>query len=132
MRIKKIILVVDDEYDISSCLEIAFTLEGYQVHVAFNGSEALKILKNGKPYPDLILTDLMMPVLDGYGLVKALKADAEFRHIPIILTSTGRLDSDRLAPGSWEVFVPKPFDLEPLLVIVAQVINKHNGDQTAA
>ena len=122
----KIILVVDDEYDIISCLEMVLTMEGYEVHSAFQGKEALDALKS-IPKPDLIISDVMMPLLDGYGFLNALKANPDYRDIPVILMSAAQLDETRLVPGSWTLFVRKPFDLSRLLVQIAAVLASRIG-----
>jgi len=113
----KTILVVDDEYDICCALEMMLTMEGYRVYLAFNGDEGLKSLAQN-PKPDLVMTDLMMPVLSGYAFVKAMRALPEHRPMPIILTSAAPLDVSRLEPESWQAFLRKPFDLNRLLATI--------------
>lgn len=117
----KVILIVDDEYDIVSSLDLTFTLEGYQVLSAFNGREALAHLQNSQR-PDLVISDLMMPELDGYGLLKALRADPAARHIPVILMSAAPLDESRAPPGTWNLFVRKPFNLDRFIGQVQAIL----------
>ena len=74
-----IILVVDDDEDIRETLRVILELEDYQVLVASNGREALEVMRTNRP--QLILLDLMMPVLDGWEFVKELDEDPEaLRH----------------------------------------------------
>jgi DNA-binding response OmpR family regulator len=79
---KKFILIVDDDPDIRLFLEFGLQKAGFGVLQASNGAKALDILK--ERMPDLIITDAMMPVLDGYGLIQALKNDEAWNHIPVI------------------------------------------------
>ena len=112
------ILVVDDEYDIASTLELALEMEGYKIRTAFNGREALLLLEGGLR-PHLILTDMMMPVLDGYEFLVELKKNEEFNKIPIILMSAAQIDLNRLPKEGWVSFVRKPFDLDTLIDLIS-------------
>jgi two-component system phosphate regulon response regulator PhoB len=117
----KSILVVEDELDISSSLEIILSMENYEVHLAFHGKEALALLKGGLT-PDLILSDMMMPVMEGYTFVRVLNESPEYRDIPLILMSAAELDQTRLAAGSWDLFVRKPFNLDKILREIAALL----------
>ena len=77
------ILVVDDEFGIGEVLEAILTDEGYRVVTAINGHHALERLAGNRI--DLVLSDLMMPVMDGAVLFKALQADARYAGIPFVL-----------------------------------------------
>lgn len=121
----KTILIVDDEYDIVSTLQMILSFEGYTVGIAFHGAEALSKLDVAS-LPDLIISDVTMPVLDGYAFVKALKKNPDFAAIPIILMSAAQLDSSRLEEGSYNLFMRKPFDVDRLLNDVKKILtNKH-------
>lgn len=86
------------------------TDDGYNVRLAIHGRHALELIEQERP--DLVLSDLMMPVLDGAELSRRLKASDDTRQIPIILmTSSGRRAADRAAA---EAYIAKPFDLERL------------------
>jgi two-component system, OmpR family, alkaline phosphatase synthesis response regulator PhoP len=104
------ILVVDDEKPIREAIAIFLELDGYKVIVANNGVEALQAIAEERP--DLILCDVMMPVLDGRELCRCLKADKATRSIPIILMSAaGRnIVGDVGADG----YIEKPLDLTDL------------------
>ena len=118
----KTVLIVDDEYDIVSILEFVFSEEGYTVRVAYNGIEALEVLKE-QPYPDVILSDVMMPKMDGYSLLKAVRMNPEYKNIPFILVSAGQLDPEQLQKMPYDFFIRKPFDLDTLLGIVEKAIS---------
>jgi CheY-like chemotaxis protein len=122
------ILIVDDEVDIANCLEMLLSYEGYATRIAHNGREALDSLKE-MPLPDLIMSDVMMPVLDGYALVKALKADLEYRDIPIVMSSAARLDRSQLQKGDLGSFFPKPYNIERLLSTIRNLIAGGGGDE---
>jgi CheY-like chemotaxis protein len=119
----KTILIVEDEYDIANSLEMILQSEGYQVSHAQNGKEALSMLKN-EPFPDLILTDIMMPVMDGYELTRELKKDAKLHQIPLILMSAGNINSSHFQSASFDHFVRKPFELENLLAKIAKLLKE--------
>ena len=117
----KTVLVVDDELSI---VEIAATVledEGYKVLTAADGKEALACLAKNKV--DLVLSDMMMPVMDGRELCKRIVADASQSTIPFVLMSathsTAQLDGCKHA-----AFLGKPFDIRKLLMVVASVLRE--------
>jgi two-component system phosphate regulon response regulator PhoB len=118
----KNILVIEDEYDLISSLGMVLTMEEYQVRRAFNGKEALELLKTA-PEPDLIISDLMMPIMNGYEFLKTFRANVANKNIPVILVSAAALDETRLEPKSFNLFVRKPYDLELLLDAVARLLS---------
>lgn len=103
------ILVCDDEKDIVSALRIYLTGEGHQVYEAYNGQEALAILKKGEPEIHLVLLDVMMPKLDG---IRTLSKLREFSNVPVILLTAKGEDTDKvlgLTIGA-DDYVTKPFN----------------------
>jgi two-component system response regulator CpxR len=103
------VLVVEDEQDIRETLRDILEMEGYRVRCACNGKEALDALAE-MPRPLLILLDLMMPVMSGYELLQALRANDDLASIPVTVVSAV---GDRLAEGT--AVLRKPVDLETLL-----------------
>jgi CheY-like chemotaxis protein len=83
---KPVILLVEDERAIRKVMEILFEDEGYQVVLAQNGREGLDLLAD--LMPDLIITDYMMPELDGVGLLRAVRGDDRVRGLPVLLMSS--------------------------------------------
>ena len=106
----KKILVVDDHQEMVDLIEESFRLRGYQVVGAANGQEALAKVYQEKP--DLVLLDVMMPLIDGYEICRTLKFNEETKHIPIILLTVKGNESD--IERGFEVradgYVVKPFE----------------------
>lgn len=122
---KPTILLVDDNEEMLELLADDL-VEKYQVLTAENGQEALNIL--GKEAIQLIVTDVMMPVMDGFELCKIVKSDLEFCHIPVILLtakSTLHARITGLELGA-DAYIEKPFDNEHLLVQIANLLANRN------
>jgi CheY-like chemotaxis protein len=112
------ILVVDDDADIRSTVADILGDAGYAVAAAANGREALELLKNA-PAPGLILLDLMMPELDGWGFMAALQQELpDLAKVPVVIFSAH--GEAGVAASSLEVvgFVKKPIRLDDLLAAV--------------
>lgn len=110
---KKLILVIDDDPDICTSLSAIFTDDGYRVITAKNGQEGLDRARADQP--DVILLDVMMPVLDGYGFLDAQRADPSISDIPVIVLSAG-LMLDRIPKEIPRL--PKPPELLALFALV--------------
>lgn len=116
MRKKFHVLVVDDDPDKTELLKVALTMEGYEVHTAVNGKEALSAIESVQP--DLVVSDVMMPEMDGYELSKRIRENPRTRYIPIILQSAARIEAKDFRLGE-EVgalgFITNTSDLDLLL-----------------
>ncbi len=113
-----LVLVVDDEE--SLCELLADILSGdYEVIMAFNGKMAYDLAKEKKP--DMIISDVMMPHMNGVELLKALREDSETESIPVILLSAAPLKA-KISEAS--AFLAKPFEIEVLEKVVAQVAHE--------
>lgn len=110
---RPLVLIADDERSIAELLADILDGAGYDVLLAPNGEIALHLAR--ERHPALILTDLMMPRLDGADLVRSLHARAATRHIPVVLMSSTRPRSATLGNIP---FLPKPFDLDEVIEIV--------------
>ncbi len=109
------ILIADDEPNIVTALEFLLQRNGYEVHVARNGEDALKLVEAQQP--DLVLLDVMMPVRSGYEVCQRMRERAEWRHIKVImLTAKGRdvEMSKGLAIGA-DLYITKPFSTQELV-----------------
>lgn len=118
----KRLLVAEDDLDIARLVQFQLQFSGYEVTLAPDGSEALKMAR--KEPPDLILVDWMMPVMDGLQTVKALKADPSLRHIPVILM-TARAQGHDIQAGisaGAAAYLVKPFPLEQLISTIREVL----------
>jgi CheY-like chemotaxis protein len=115
------ILVVEDELPIAEMVIAILGYAGYKVVVVGNGQEALASLEDVRP--DLILSDIMMPVMDGRELCKRLQSHPEHSSIPLVLMSATHNPSHRdgCKPAA---FVQKPFTVEELLAAVSKTIGK--------
>jgi two-component system, OmpR family, alkaline phosphatase synthesis response regulator PhoP len=113
------ILVVEDEAAISELLMFLFEDEGYQVTLASNGAQALERLT--LTTPDLIITDLMMPIMNGLDFCHRLEADSQYREIPRVLLSAVS-DRPKYIDGMWSAVIDKPFDVNELLSVVTRFI----------
>lgn len=120
------VLIVEDEFAIAELLSMALTDRGYRVVLAANGRQALERL-NEEPLPDLIITDLMMPVLDGTGLIQALQRSKPKRDIPCIIMSSIPEDAARRRVNEYAGFIRKPFRLASVLQLVRNVLARSSG-----
>lgn len=109
-----IILVVDDEEPVRQLLASVLTDHGYRALQARNGRQALEIMQADQP--DLVLTDVMMPVLSGTDLCRHLKADPATRAIPIILLSA--VGRDVMDGCGADDYLDKPFHLHEVEALV--------------
>lgn len=115
---KKKVLIVDDEKDICDILSLHFNLKKWESVQAYNGKEALEILKKNKS--DLIILDVLMPEMDGFELLKILKYSDSYASIPVImLTAKGEpKDLDKGISLGVEFYLPKPFRIDNLMKFV--------------
>ena len=118
----KKILVVDDTTDTRDLLHLYLKTAGYTVFVAADGGEGLYQAKMDEP--DLIITDINMPNLDGFGLIRELRATEEFANIPIIaLTAYGEEQLVRAREAGANEAVTKPMIMEGLVALVNSLLD---------
>ena len=125
------IMIVEDESEIVTLLRFVLEKEGYSVTDAGNGQIALEKLgvdpsKSGVPLPDLMILDIMMPVMDGYALNMRLQANESTKSIPIlVLTAKGQKMRDlfEMAPNV-AAYIQKPFDPKMLRELIAGILAK--------
>ena len=115
------VLVVDDEPPLREIMADALVTEGYRVTTAGNGAEALDRLTDDRP--DLIVLDLMMPVLDGWTFIEGYRESAG-AEVPILSSSAVMSDpvAERLQQLGVRICLSKPFDLADFLECVARVL----------
>ena len=124
----KKVLIADDEPNIVAAVEYLLQHSGYEVHVARNGEEALKLVESCTP--DLVLLDVMMPVRSGYEVCKRIRENDAWRHIKIIMLSAKGRDAEvtkGLAIGA-DDYVTKPFSTRDLLARIGRLLQSPDGD----
>jgi len=122
---KPAILLVEDNKEILNYIEKELTLQ-YRVLKAYNGQEALEILQ--RENIQLVISDIMMPVMDGIQLCKRMKTDIEYSHVPIILlTAKNSINSriEGLEVGA-DAYIEKPFAFEHLIAQMHNLLNNRN------
>jgi DNA-binding response OmpR family regulator len=124
------ILVVDDEKDVVFLIKFILEQSGYSVSTAFNGQEALAALgvepaNPSLPLPDLVLLDVMMPIMDGHTVSVKMREDQRTNRLPIIIV-TARADMRHLFEGAPNVagYMQKPFDPKRLREQVDSLVPK--------
>lgn len=118
------LLVVEDDRMLGEALVLLFRTEGYDVDYARDGVDALDVLKERRP--DLVVSDVMMPRLDGHELVDAIRERGW--DMPIVLISANQATPRH--PGVR--FLPKPFDVDRLLDLVDHALDEHTSGADGA
>ena len=121
---RKKILIADDEPSIVAAVEFLLQRNGYEVHVARNGEEALELVEAHNP--DLVLLDVMMPRKSGYEVCARLRERKEWRHIKIIMLSAKGRDAEvskGLSMGA-DVYVTKPFSTRELTEKIKELLSQ--------
>ena len=121
---KRKILIVDDDPNIVSLLSTLLGKDGYEIVHA--GYSLPALFRAARHNPDLIITDLQIPVMDGLGLLHQLKGHAETRHIPVLVITGSDTQETRKAAfeAGCAAFLPKPISARDLREQIEQCINK--------
>lgn len=117
---KGLILLVEDERGIASAFSILLQMEGYRVALASNGLEGLEQLAAEKP--DLIMTDCMMPVMDGLTMISRIRANPVYQAIPILLMSAGLPPTATAEYGGADAFLQMPAGVEALVAQIERLL----------
>ncbi len=117
------VLVVDDEPLIAMALEAALEDAGYRVATAANGRQGLERLAEA-PRPDLVLLDMMMPVMNGPAMLAAMAADPGLRRIPVIVLSSLPEEAIRARADGVAAILLKPYTAEQVLDAIARVLGQ--------
>jgi two-component system response regulator MprA len=118
------ILVVDDERAVRESLRRALELEGYEIELAADGSEALSALKDDQPQPDAVVLDVLMPGVDGLEVCRRLRAVGN--HVPVLMLTARDEVENRVAglDAGADDYVTKPFALEELLARIRALLRR--------
>ena len=119
------ILLVDDSRTILNLVETGLRKNGFQTETAMNGRIALDYL--AVTQPDLILSDINMPVMDGFELCKAVKADPRLSSIPFVVMSTNddRVHMKRMIQYGAAAYLVKPFNFDQLVLLIEKILSDH-------
>jgi len=119
----KQVLVVDDSATVRKFVSVSLSMQGFTVVTACDGMDALEKLPKGKF--DLVITDLNMPTMDGFELIKALRESPEFHDLPVIILSSlaDRANKEQGATLNVLSYVVKPFSLEKIQYEVAKYLS---------
>lgn len=119
---KKRILVIEDEVHIADGIRLNLSIQGYQVKIAIDGLDGLEQWRSWKP--DLIILDIMLPMIDGFSILKTIRQSDE--KIPVLILSARGDTKDKVKGLRYGVddYLSKPFDLEEFLLRVDRLIKK--------
>lgn len=118
------LLVIDDEFGVAEILESLLLDEGHEVMTAVNGKQGLERL--AQSVPDVVFVDFMMPVLDGPGLIQAMRAEPAWAAIPVILMSSLPEDAVSTPGAGYTAFLRKPFRIATVLATLHQVLRSRD------
>lgn len=119
------LLIAEDDPDIRKLLYTTLTFKGYRVVAAHNGREGLELIQKERPL--IVITDIMMPQLDGFGLVHRLRIDPQTRDIPVVFitaTYVSRADQEFALNIGATRFIQKPVDLEKFLATIEELLEQ--------
>jgi DNA-binding NarL/FixJ family response regulator len=118
------ILVVDDDLGTRLSISDYLELSGYSVITANDGQEALAMVD--EYHPDLIVTDIVMPRMNGYELVRQVRQKSAFRLLPVILLTARTKTQERILgyQSGCDLYLPKPFELEELAAAIRNLLER--------
>jgi len=123
------LLVVDDEPGVRLSVKEYLQEEGgFNVQVASNANDAWQMLETNTP--DLVISDVMMPQVDGYQFLKKLRDDARFKNLPVVFLTARGMTSDRIKgyQVGCDAYLPKPFDPDELVAIVKNLLERRTSN----
>lgn len=116
----KRVLIVDDEFGLADVVREMLTESEYSVTIAINGQLGLQAIARERPH--LVLLDVMMPVLDGIGMLDALRADPQTADLPVIMMTAMPRPPGAEEPPRYQALLRKPFSPDALFAAVASFI----------
>jgi CheY-like chemotaxis protein len=121
---KKLILIVDDDERNIFALSAVMRHKGYETKSALNGEDCLNILRSDGDI-DLVLMDIMMPIMDGYQATKLIREDQNLKQIPIIALTANAMagDKEKCIEAGASDYQPKPINIEELLIKIENCLS---------
>lgn len=118
------ILLVDDEPGLREAVQAYLEDSGFTVHVANNATQGWELLQQVSP--DLLISDIMMPQVDGYQFLKQVRDDPRFQSLPVVFLTARGMTSDRIQgyQAGCDAYLPKPFDPDELVAIVQGLLER--------
>ncbi len=125
------ILAVDDEPNIVRLIQVNLERQGYQVETANNGAQALAKIKANRP--DLVVSDVMMPEMDGFELLANIRRDPTLMDLPVIMLTAKAQDRDVMTgyQTGADMYLTKPFNPQELLQFVKRILSSASEDDGA-
>ena len=126
------LLLVDDEPGLREAVKDYLQDSGFNVQVASNAREGWDLMQQNTP--DLVISDVMMPQVDGYQFLKQLCDDARFKTLPVIFLTAKGMTGDRIQGyhAGVDAYLPKPFDPDELVAIVENLLNRKAANSQSA
>jgi CheY-like chemotaxis protein len=124
----KVLLVVEDIPNILELLDLTLRFNGYEVITARNGQEALDVIESKRPA--LIITDILMPKMDGFSLIYRLRTNRETRDIPVVFLSATYVSAEDKAFATTlgaTKFIEKPIDTKAFLLTISELLDQPPG-----
>ncbi len=124
------ILLVDDEPGLREAVQAYLEDSDFTVHVANNATQGWELLQQVSP--DLLISDIMMPQVDGYQFLKQVREDARFQSLPVVFLTARGMTSDRIQgyQAGCDAYLPKPFDPDELVAIVQGLLDRRAAART--
>ncbi len=118
------LLLVDDEPGLREAVKDYLQESGFNVEVASNAREGWELLQQTNP--DLLISDVMMPQIDGYQFLKQVRADPRFKRLPVVFLTAKGMTTDRIQgyQAGVDAYLPKPFDPDELVAIVENLLER--------
>jgi DNA-binding NarL/FixJ family response regulator len=125
------LLLVDDEPGLREAVKEYLQESGFSVQVASNAREGWELMQQNTP--DLVISDIMMPQVDGYQFLKQLRDDPRFQALPVVFLTAKGMTGDRIQgyQAGVDAYLPKPFDPDELIAIVENLLTRRTAQAPA-
>ncbi|HEY9906964.1 MAG TPA: response regulator transcription factor [Thermosynechococcaceae cyanobacterium] len=126
------LLLVDDEPGLREAVQAYLEDSGFAVEVASNARDGLELAR--QKLPALVITDIMMPQVDGYEFLKQLRNEPQFKALPVVFLTARGMTADRIQGynAGCDAYLSKPFDPDELVAIVENLLKKRDAQQIAS